>query len=207
MSRAREQVCACTGRSTIQLLNSRSAYISEFALMMLQLFLMALLLALIPIGFSVLIYLFIKRQGYNKRWHTLATLPLLGAAYMVYSAFYPGNSFYENEFTTGTGLTLPESTTINFKSSTYPDFHGDYSSTFIAVVGEDFYDELSTVLPESGFTFSDQEMTRYDKFLGEKNFPSTISALCQYTRHDDQTVYIITLLNDERSILVQSISW
>lgn len=175
--------------------------------MILLLFLTALLLALIPIGFSVLIYLFIKRQGFNKGWHILATLPILGTAYMVYSAFYPGDPFYENEFTTGTGLTLPESTTINFKSATYPDFHGDYSSTFIADVGDDFYNELSTSLPESGFTFSDQGMTRYDKLLMEKNFPSTISALCQYTRQDDQTVYIIALLNDERSILVQRISW
>lgn len=61
------------------------------------------------------------------------------AFYFTYDAFYPSENYYAEEFKTVTLRELPNSAEFVEKSTSYPDFHGDYcSSSQIKLSKEDF---------------------------------------------------------------------
>jgi hypothetical protein len=75
---------------------------------------------------------------------------------LVYSAFFPFDDFYKEEFVYVTGTPFPASGRIVKKYATYPDFHGDYMSCALIQVSEIDYQNLKSILqqrdakPESG---------------------------------------------------------
>lgn len=94
-------------------------------------------------------YFLDERLKENKKRITIAyfSLLLLLSFYITYNAFYPEESFYADEFKTVTQRELPKSAIFLEKSSSYPDFHGDYcSSSQILLSKEDFrklFDEIN----------------------------------------------------------------
>ncbi|TDX82778.1 hypothetical protein B0I22_2806 [Epilithonimonas xixisoli] len=62
--------------------------------------------------------------------------------YFSYTAVYPPKSFYYNEFEYVTKQKIPKSAEIKFKSSSYPDFHGDYFSKSIIELSLSDYSKL-----------------------------------------------------------------
>jgi len=69
-------------------------------------------------------------------------ISIIVAFYLSYTAVYPPNSFYYDEFEYVTNRKIPESAKIKFKSSSYPDFHGDYSSKSIIEISQPDYNKL-----------------------------------------------------------------
>lgn len=90
-------------------------------------------------GAVYLLYYFIKAKVYKEKplsnptermvRYTLVIGTLLFSSYHTYRAFYPTDSFYFDEFRQVTLREPPLSAQIIKNDATYPDFHGDYSST------------------------------------------------------------------------------
>lgn len=68
----------------------------------------------------------------HVRW--LAVVPvsvLVGGCYLVYTAFYPNDDFYQDEWQRNVGFELPPNAVFVDESVTYPDIHGDYSAVAV----------------------------------------------------------------------------
>lgn len=63
-------------------------------------------------------------------------LIILLAIFSTWTAFFPLNGFYRNEFEYNTELKFPDSGKIIAKDSEYPDLHGDYGAAAIFEVNE-----------------------------------------------------------------------
>lgn len=85
----------------------------------------------IPTILFFLIYLRIKKKGYSKIGLSILSIVFIWNIYSVYTAFYPTESFYKDEFENYTGINFPPSAQILTKESCYPDMHGDYSASLI----------------------------------------------------------------------------
>lgn len=81
-------------------------------------------------------------------WHKGPIGKILGSllatwlAFNIYTAFYPMESFYRDEFVNVTGYKFPKSGKFKFKSASYPDFHGDYEACAVIEISEDDFQEL-----------------------------------------------------------------
>jgi len=94
----------------------------------LLLLLLVSLVILIPLGAARFSYRFLKQRIPRQLALLLASLPILVVGYFIFTAFYPNDDFYEEEFTRITSLPYPEDAEIVAKGATYPDQFGDYAS-------------------------------------------------------------------------------
>ena len=106
-------------------------------------FLLAYILIIgIPLAIIVLGYKWLSRKGYKK----VAQLFLIvTAGYLIYSfytAFYPNESFYRDEFERNTNLRLPKDAEFISKDATFPDQHGKYISYALVHIDTASYDKL-----------------------------------------------------------------
>ncbi|MBS1771617.1 MAG: hypothetical protein JST82_02065 [Bacteroidetes bacterium] len=62
--------------------------------------------------------------------------------FSIYTAIYPLDSFYKEEFEYGFKTPFPKSGNIIAKSASYPDIHGDYTSAFVAQLNSADYKKL-----------------------------------------------------------------
>lgn len=63
-------------------------------------------------------------------------------AFELYTAYYPLDSFFKNDFLTVTGIDFPVSGNFKFKEASVPDIHGDYTSCAVIEVSESDYEAL-----------------------------------------------------------------
>ncbi len=114
----------------------------------------------------------------NRRLKLILSLvTILFASYHVYIAFYPSDSFYVDEFESNTKITFPKSGNIIIKGASYPDIHGDYSSSAIFSVDEnDFHSILNKIkaskefqLDNCDFSFGMEIRSKSSSF-NEENF-------------------------------------
>ena len=73
---------------------------------------------------------------------TLSICLSLFGIYTIYTAIYPPESFYKNEFKANMGFRLSNSINFIEKQASYPDFHGDYYSTAIIEISEEDYKKI-----------------------------------------------------------------
>ena len=176
--------------------------------MFLLLFILAFLLIIgIPIGLSYLMDRFIKKRNYDKRLRLIALTPVLIMTYLIYSALYPSEDFYRTDFTEVTGIELPENVEFKYKSATYPDHFGDYTSISIVNVGRDFYNSLPKTLTEKGLKKNGQKIhtTEFDKALEHTD---NLEIKSEYSMEEGGGVYYyIGLLTDNETIIVKRLSW
>ncbi len=72
---------------------------------------------------------------------------LLGLSiYFTWTAFFPSDDFYEEEFEQNTGYEFPKSGVIIAKDAGYPDLHGDYSAFAIIELDKDAFENLKSKL-------------------------------------------------------------
>ena len=84
--------------------------------------------------------------------HLLIALTVLIATYHTYTAFYPTDSFYYDEFKRVTLREIPKSARIIEKEASYPDFHGDYSSECkIKLSKEDYLKLFNAIIKDKRF--------------------------------------------------------
>ena len=98
-------------------------------------FILAIIIILgVPIGLSILIYLIIKKRKLNRKFQLLALIPILTISYIIYDAIYPSDSFYKEDFYEVTKIKFPENGDIIYKTATFPDQFGDYTSISISKI-------------------------------------------------------------------------
>ena len=171
------------------------------------LFIIVILLVIcIPVGLSLLIYWIIKKAGVDKRVRLLALLPVLIVSYYVYTAIYPTDSFYKDDFFEVTGTEFPETGDIIYKNASYPDIHGDYQSTSVVKVDYYFFKSLPDKLVEKGLI---KQGNTFDQFeiddILDKYSDKTIDF--EYSIEDEKaTVYYVGFLSDKQTIIVRRAS-
>ncbi len=161
----------------------------------------------ISIGLSYLIYRFIKKRNYDKRLRLIALTPILIMTYLIYSAIYPNEKFYREDFVEVTGIELPEEVEFKYKSATYPDHFGDYTSISIIKVDKDFYKNLPNTLTQNGQKETGQKFhtPEFDKALEHKD---NLEIDKEFTKEEGGGVYYyVGFLTDYETIIVKRVSW
>lgn len=109
-------------------------------------FLIGLVIAAIVAILPLILIFLISRKKSNPRVRSILVALLsvlqLWIFYLIYTAFYPQDSFYFEEYKTVVGKQAPKSAEIIDKSASYPDFHGSYNSVSVIRLSDTDYDNL-----------------------------------------------------------------
>ena len=103
-----------------------------------------LIISLIPVGLAYLVFLWLTKKGYKKIGLAILATVTIWTVYSSYTAFYPTDSFYEDEFEYNIGLDFPTSGDILTKDASYPDLHGDYSATVLFKTDKNDFNKILT---------------------------------------------------------------
>jgi len=166
-----------------------------------------LLLIGIPIGLSYLIYRFIKKRNSDKRLRFIALTPIIIITNIIYSALYPSEEFYREDFTEVTGTKLPMQVEFKYKSATYPDHFGDYASISIIKVDSDYYNKLPDFLIKKGLKENGQKIhtTEFAKALEQID---NLEINKEFSMEEDGSIYsYVGFLSDNETIIVKRLSW
>jgi hypothetical protein len=176
-------------------------------MMILLLIILFVIVVSIPIGLSILIYKFIKRKGFDKKFRVIALIPILIFAYLIFTAIYPSNEFYEEDFSEVTTLKFPENGIIKYKSASYPDQFGDYTSCFLAEFEKEYLEKLKRTIIEKGFVEKSgkigcDELTYIENQIKDKKYIKEFSKEVEGGK-----IYYIGFLNDNKSVVIERTSW
>ena len=87
-----------------------------------------ILLAALPILVTIIIYRWLAKKGYPHIGIIISLLIIGFETYTIYTAIYPLDDFYKDDFEYETKLKFPKSANIIAKDASYPDFQGQYVS-------------------------------------------------------------------------------
>jgi hypothetical protein len=158
-------------------------------------------------GIVVLLPLLIRYlDRYDKRLKLFLLIPVIFIGVSVYTAIYPNDEFYQEDFREITGLEFPKDGDIIFKIASYPDQHGDYGSASIIKITKDFDVKLERQLIEKGFKenlerHGSNELDQAVKKIGDKAIEREFSS-----EHDGH-YYYVAFLSGRETIIVNRQSW
>jgi amino acid transporter len=161
----------------------------------------------IPIGISYLIYQWIKKKEFEKKWRLLAIIPLIIVGYFFYTAIYPDEDYYKNDFKEVTDMEFPKSGKILYKTASYPDQFGDYTSSFLAEFENDYLQKLEANLKKKGFVKKENNMSSEElDYIENKKGSRKYSA--EYSKElNGGKYYSVGFLNDNKSVVITRVSW
>lgn len=175
------------------------------------LFLGALIVVLLiigmPIAITYLLYQYLNRKFPNKLYKYLAYIPTLFLIYSVWTAIYPNENFYEVDFKEVTQLEFPKNATFIYKSATFPDHFGDYTSVFMFETSEDAFAKVKAQLPKINFKEiqNDKWYSAEIKTALQKN---ELKIAHQYAYEiQGGKDYYVGLFDDNKTILIRRASW
>jgi hypothetical protein len=174
--------------------------------------LILILIVLVGIGIILAItygiFKITSRKGFDKRLRLLALIPFLIVGYFIYTAFYPTEEFYKEDFEQVTGAKFPENAVIEYKWASYPDHFGDYSSVSLVKADEAFYTRLLQVLPQQGFTKPGEKDIGLMEYNRIKNQIEDRKIEQQFSvSKRGGLVYYVGFLSDKETMIVQRTSW
>lgn len=171
-------------------------------------FLIAIILAIgVPAGISYLIYRWIKKKGFDKRLRFLAFIPILVVGYFIYDAIYPSSEFYKTDFKEVTDMEFPENGKIKYKTASFSDHFGDYTSSFLVELDESDLEKLENHVKNGGFDekenkMSSDELDYIERKKGRKAYSK------QYVRQrENGKHYSVGFLDDNKSVIITRVSW
>ena len=130
---------------------------------------------------------------------------VLFSAYHAFNAFFPGKGFYEQEFKTVTLREIPKSAEFMEKTSSYPDFHGDYcSSSQIKLSKADYEKLLSELSLDKRLTKNGQvtSSVEFEKSLGDKNPKEIVHNFVRHIDGQEDHYLFIGFYDDNETIFV-----
>ena len=104
--------------------------------MILLLVLIFIVIIGVPIVISYFIYRWLRKTEFKKYAFILPIIILVTLTFFIYTAFYPTDSFYREDFESNTNIKLPDTAKILAKDASYPDQFGDYWSSAIIQLNE-----------------------------------------------------------------------
>jgi hypothetical protein len=165
-----------------------------------------LLLTGIPVGLSYMIYRWIKTRKVHSYYRLFSLLPVLLCGYYIFSAIYPDDSFYEENFKEVTKLNFPKNGKIISKSASYPDQHGDYSSSFLVELNPQNINALKRQILNIGFVECHDECQIKERKTVESDLENK-QILQKYCRQQNSTYFEVAFLSDQKSAVVTRASW
>ena len=100
------------------------------------------LFAAVPIVLSILLFKWLSRLGYKNVAIVVLICIYSWLTYSIYTAIYPTDEFYYEEFKKVTLREVPKSAVIIKKTASYPDIHGDYVSVLRIKLSKQDYNTL-----------------------------------------------------------------
>jgi len=131
------------------------------------------------------------------------------AVFQTYKTNYPFDSFYYSEFESVTLREPPQSVEIIKKTSSYPDFHGDYCSSSLMKLSKEDYIKLYNDLLSDTQLIKNGTVTNSDVFdkVLDRNKQNQIRFHFRRIIPDKSGLYLfIGFLNDEQTIIVNKCS-
>jgi hypothetical protein len=124
--------------------------------------------------------------------------------YQTYDAFFPGESFYENEYEQVTKRKIPSSANFISKAATYPDFHGDYCSASMINISQSDYKRLFNELKNDNKLkpTSMNESSELNQIMGKRVNDIIYCFQRDIPGEEDRYLYI-GFLNDGETIVVE----
>ncbi len=175
--------------------------------MIIILIIFIIILIAIPIVLSVMIYKFIKKKKVDKRLRLISLIPILIVGYVAYGAIYPSNEFYKANYKEVTNYEFPKSGIIRYKTASYPDTFGDFTSCFLVEFNETDLKKLEKNLINNSFvkvknnSFT-EELTYIEGKISNKKYRYEYSKEISGGKH-----YSVGFLNDNKSVIITRVSW
>ncbi|MCF1749625.1 hypothetical protein [Mariniradius sediminis] len=165
----------------------------------------AFLVLLAPYFLLYLLHDWLRSKGLRHIGPTLAIGYTVFLLYSVYTAIYPTDDYFFNEFELVTLRETPLSAVVVRKEASYPDFHGDYCSAALLLLTEEDYRNLLDDLGD------DQRFSKMAKgdYLGSFEFTAAMDTLStdqivqgfvRYTS-GDENLYI-GFLDDGKTVVI-----
>jgi hypothetical protein len=161
----------------------------------------------IPISISYLIYHWVKKKDFSKIYKLLALIPLVFVGYIVYDAFYPDDAFYKTDFKEVTDVEFPQNGKIIYKTASFPDQFGDYTSSFLVEFDVEFINKLEIILKNKSFVKKENEMSSDELDYIENRKVNTKYSFQYIKDNEVGKYYSIGFLNDKKSLIVTRVSW
>jgi len=100
---------------------------------------MLILLLGIPSLLLYFLYKWLAKKGYKWLGIAIILSSMALLFFSIYTAIYPLDSFYFDDFKKVTSTEIPKSATIIEKTASYPDFHGKYVSCSLIKISKQDY--------------------------------------------------------------------
>ena len=164
-----------------------------------------LLIVGIPIISSIFLYKYLNRK-FDGNWQKyLSLIPTLLLIYMVYSAIFPADEFYKEDFKEITKLDFPEQSEILYKTASYPDQFGDYTSVFAVKTTNKNYQKVLNQIRKTGFV--NKKDSWYSPETNEALSKANENIKSEYFKEKAGKNYYLAFLKDNKTIILRRISW
>jgi len=175
---------------------------------MILIFALIFLIIIIPVGLTYLVYRWLTKKGYKIIGLTILATISIWSIYSFYTAFYPTDSFYEDEFKNNTGLDFPKSGDFLTKDASYPDIHGDYSATALFRTNKNEFNLiLNSIQMDAKFQLDTIQFkfnsANFDKTIKETNFTKRFTL----NSEDRDLIFTISFNDIDNLINIQRDSW
>ncbi|MES2265542.1 MAG: hypothetical protein V4520_02200 [Bacteroidota bacterium] len=162
------------------------------------------ILASIPIAILYLVFKWLNKKGFKWIGLLIILISVSFFVYEIFTAIYPEDRFYFDEFKKVTSLEIPKSAEVLDKTASYPDFHGDYISCSIIKLSKEDYNALlntltkdTTIIKNPGIGGSEE----LDKIKKTRNISDIKRSFSRKIPGKDYFTYI-GFFKDGESVLV-----
>ena len=161
----------------------------------------------VPISISYLIYRWVEKSEIDKKYRLLSIIPLIIVGYLIYDAVYPDSDFYKTDFEEVTEIKFPENGKIIYKTASFPDQFGDYTSSFLVEFDKAYIKKLEANLKNKNFIKQENKMSS-----NELNYIESRKGNLKYSAEYEKIIdggkhYTIGFLNDNKSVIITRVSW
>lgn len=167
----------------------------------------AFIILALPTVIAYLIYRWSSQK--KKSLRAIGILLLIIAPtwtiYEIYTAIYPTDSFYFQEFKDVTLREIPSSARILKKTASYPDFHGDYTSVSLINLSQKDYNSLLTELNRDKRLIKNGEFMacrEFDDIKGDLKIDDIKYSFIRNIPNEEDHYLYIGFLKDKTTIIV-----
>ncbi len=167
-----------------------------------------ILIICIPFIVLYLLYRILNKKYPQKPYKYIVFLPLAFLIYAICVSIFPNEDFYKINFKEVTNLEFPKSGEFIYKSSTFPDHFGDYTSVFLIKTNKEDYSEILKYVE----TKSDLEETEdipihlVETRIGLEKTKAKIKKQFKYNQEGGKAFHL-SFFDDNKSMLIIRISW
>ena len=167
----------------------------------------ALVIISLPTVIAYLIYRWFSKKMKNLKVIGIALLIIapIWTIYEIYTAIYPTDSFYFDEFKDITLREIPSSAKIIRKTASYPDFHGDYASVSLIKLSPTDYNSLLIELNNDKRIIKNGELIgsrELDEVIGKLKPDSIVYSFTRKIPNEEDHYLYIGFFNDKSMIIV-----